>query len=588
VVNAGPEDRAAVALVERLVSTVFQGGDTAALDGLLGTGAARESCDRVLGLSSALPGGRLALDDLFGADGAVASRLTLSGVAAGGGSVRLPVFGVYRIADARIAEAFHGWDDLDLRAQLDSGPGEPVLALDDIQGNVFPGFAKDQVAVLGLRMHGVPAARAALAVLAAEVATAAEVWAFGRLFAETRARRGHEGAVQACWANAALSYPALLALAPDAELFADEAFRATAAGPRPADLLLVIAGDDEADVGRETRRLTAALAPGFTVVGEQFGAALPGELRGHEHFGFRDGISQPGVRGRHPESPHQPVTARHDPADPDHGKPGQALVWPGEFIFGYSGEGDPAGGAGPVVEAGPDWARHGSFLVYGRYRQDVAAFQRFAATAGRALPDPAGLDPRRLAALVVGRWPSGAALVAAPDHDDPALGADDDAVNDFVYRAEGPHAPADPGGLRCPYAAHIRKANIRDDLDAIAGPGAARRHRILRRGIPYGPPGADRRDRGLLFLSYQTSIVRQFEFVLDGWLDNGSLRVPGEGVDLIAGRSTLPRAFGIPVAGDGSPRIVTVRADEPFTELTDGGYFFAPGLAGLRRLAGAG
>src|SRR5205085_11081160 len=64
-------------------------------------------------------------------------------------------------------------------------------------------------------------------------------------------------------------------------------------------------------------------------------------------------------------------------------------------------------------------------------------------------------------------------------------------------------------------------------------------HRVLRRGIPFGEasdstPGRPRRDardnrptsksldqgRGLLFLAYQTSIVDQFEFIIQKWVNN--------------------------------------------------------------------
>src|SRR5437588_369889 len=48
---------------------------------------------------------------------------------------------------------------------------------------------------------------------------------------------------------------------------------------------------------------------------------------GHEHFGFKDGVSQPGIRG---------ITDPDDPiANPNQGHPGQDLLWPGEFVLGY-------------------------------------------------------------------------------------------------------------------------------------------------------------------------------------------------------------------------------------------------------------
>src|SRR3712207_8404725 len=48
-------------------------------------------------------------------------------------------------------------------------------------------------------------------------------------------------------------------------------------------------------------------------------------------------------------------------------------------------------------------------------------------------------------------------------------------------------------------------------------PGEQARHRLIRRGIPYGPPlsadAADDGGRGLLFLAYQADLARQFEHV---------------------------------------------------------------------------
>ena len=58
-----------------------------------------------------------------------------------------------------------------------------------------------------------------------------------------------------------------------------------------------------------------------------------------------------------------------------------------------------------------------------------------------------------------------------------------------VHAAEGPSviegAPADVNGERCPHFAHIRKVNLRDKL---TDQGPSFRFRMLRRGIPYGPP----------------------------------------------------------------------------------------------------
>lgn len=61
---------------------------------------------------------------------------------------------------------------------------------------------------------------------------------------------------------------------------------------------------------------------------------------------------------------------------------------------------------------------------------------------------------------------------------------------------------------RCPYASHMRKTGPRDDHPNYT------KHLMMRRGIPYGPwcgneersNGVTEQERGLLFVSYQSSI----------------------------------------------------------------------------------
>jgi len=573
--------------VRNFVEKVLDARDGAALVTTVST-AALPGCTRLLALLASFPDGRLLIEDLIAEGDVVAARITLRGTHQGslaGQPVTVPIFAMYRVADDRIVEAWQGWDALSVQDQL--ADGEPILELDEIQGNIFPGFNKDHAALLGFRITAVAAARAALAELAGQLATAAEVYAFNVLFAATLARRGREGTVRATWWNAALTFPALQALTADAERFGDSAFRQGMRARSPdglpdeyPDLLVIIASDDEGDLGDEAARCAAMLAPGFAPTFEQRGNTLPGSLRGHEHFGFLDGISQPGVRGRLPVPPYDPVTARLNPGNPDQGKPGQDLIWPGEFISGYAGQSpDEPVRPGPLRDVGPWWARNGSFLVYARFRQDVGAFRRFirdtAATLPAAEPALAGLSSDRLGAMLMGRWSSGAPLVRAPYADDPDLGDDDRVNNDFDY------AQDDPDALACPFAAHIRKANPRDDLRAAA-PGEVQQHRILRRGIPYGPPGEDDENRGLLFLSYQTSIERQFEFLFNSWLDEPDLREPGEGVDTIVGSAT---GFGLPVPDGDGRRLVSLKPGAPFSMMTGGGYFFAPSVSALRWLA---
>ena len=149
---------------------------------------------------------------------------------------------------------------------------------------------------------------------------------------------------------------------------------------------MIVASDDREDMLAEVERIRESLrnfrkndgthAPsGAHVVFKEEGANLPPPLSGHEHFGFLDGVSQPGIRGRISDDPHDVLTVRQNPKDRNQGKPGQDVLWPGEFVFGYAGQdpNKPVEEPGAIVDAGPDWARNGSFLVFRRLRQDVFA-----------------------------------------------------------------------------------------------------------------------------------------------------------------------------------------------------------------------
>jgi len=609
-------------VVQSLVDDVYRSRDAGPLDGLVAPGArdALLDCARVLALLAGFPDGRLDVDDTLNETDSVVLRLTLRGTQTGptagngptGRVVSLPVFGSYHVADGRIVDAWQVWDTRVVAGLPAPVADEPLVELDDIQGNVFPGFNKDHLTVLRFAIGDVPAARAVLATFADRVATAAEVLSFNRLYTALRSRQ-HANAVRSTWCNVALSYPALCALTSNAELFADNGFRAgmpdrmRAAGVdltswddgSGTDVLVIVASDRPDELRVQAADAVRLLGPGLRLVGQEHGSRLVGGEPRHEPFGFHDGISQPGLRGRRSDLPWEPLTARRNPVRPDEGMPGQALIWPGEFVFGYPAQ--PAAGTTTPLHRtdAPDWARNGSFLVYGRFRQDAAEFDRFtgATAAGLAATEPelADLTEERLAALLVGRWRSGAPLIRAPRADDPLLADDDCANNDFAYRtarqpmgkaarggcADGPRppAPADPDGLACPYAAHVRKANPRDDIDTAE----VLRHRMLRRGIPY-VVGSD--DQGLLFLSYQTSIERQFEFVLGQWLANPEFRAAGEGADLIVGPIVAGRPrFGLRVRDGDHIRTVPVQPDRPWTTLTGGGYYFTPSISTVKHLA---
>ena len=358
-----------------------------------------------------------------------------------------------------------------------------------------------------------------------------------------------------------------------------------AAQPIDVALLLFARGVDDL-AGLAQRELGRLGKYGLSVVGAFEGHELPGRK---EHFGFRDGISQPALRNANP------AERRPGVLEPDRS---ENTVEPGEFLFGYRNQ---YGSLvrGPEVDRSldpenhlcasatsptrRDFASDGSFLVWRQLEQHVHEFWR--AIAAQADEDRA--SRRKLAAKFLGRWPSGAPLAAAPEIEDFTL----EDENDFGYVADDPH------GFRTPFGSHIRRANPRDwhlaskPKEAIR---VAKAHRIIRRGRPYGDPVAasmdpedilrtppDRGERGLHFLGFMADIERQFELIQGTWLNGEKFGRLDDELDPMVGATPANRgAFTIqatPIRQRllGLARFVTVRG---------AAYLFMPSLRALHFL----
>jgi deferrochelatase/peroxidase EfeB len=197
-------------------------------------------------------------------------------------------------------------------------------------------------------------------------------------------------------------------------------------------------------------------------------------------------------------------------------------------------------------------------------------------------------------AKLVGRYTSGAPLERTDDQPkrfDPTKGdpsvknpaiLDAKRINNFEFAD-------DAAGKLVPRAAHIRKAYPRNEKTPQGGEADTQTHRILRRGIPYGasfregaptgsPAGADA-DRGLLFLGYQASLERQFEFVMSQWFNKTDHPKPGDGHDPVISQVSRQKSFTLP---GGRPAHLTM---QPFIFTTGGAYFFQPSISALRMLS---
>ncbi|MEZ4406633.1 MAG: Dyp-type peroxidase [Polyangiales bacterium] len=252
-----------------------------------------------------------------------------------------------------------------------------------------------------------------------------------------------------------------------------------------------------------------------------------------EHFGYRDGISQP-------------------------------LFFAHEINEKRSPNFDPSAPIGLVLARDPygfgDQA-FGSYLVFRKLAQDVPGFEK--AVGALASKVNQG-DAELTGAQIVGRFKDGTPVTRSSTPQGP--NAD---VNDFNYDGDK--------GQRCPVHAHIRKSNPRGTTP-LTSETSERSRRIVRRAIPYGPRGGT--DVGLLFMCFQHDIGHQFEFIQRIWVDDALFPrvVPPTGDDPLIGQDNTHAAQRWPVNyGSLNP---SVEFDfRSFVTLRGGEYFFAPSMS---------
>lgn len=311
------------------------------------------------------------------------------------------------------------------------------------------------------------------------------------------------------------------------------------------DAMLVLADDDAVRLAQTgIRHRQDAMAAGAVVLADEPARQLRSGAHDIEHFGYVDGISQPEfLREVGRSSAHWNASAGLD------------LVL--------------------VEEAGG--GHYGSYLVFRKLEQDVALWNDSIAELARTMK----IDPELAGALAVGRFKDGTPVV---EHE-AAQGATVPS-NDFDFSA-------DQEGLRCPFHAHIRKMNPRNE--ACGAPlDEQRRLRIARRGITYGlrpdlHPGGrpfppPRTGVGLLFMCYQADIENQFECIQSHWANDPDHCRPGSGLDPLIGQSSSheqSRGEQLWPMARGNPEKTRARLERA-VRLRGGEYFFAPSLSFLR------
>lgn len=445
--------------------------------------------------------------------------------------------------------------------------------LENLQANILKSHGRNEADHLLLRFTGSSAdVRSWLQGFADEHLTSAR-----RQLEETAAYRG-SGAAGGLVGTLYLSAGGYTALGLDARRFPEEgeAFRRGMKAQRfrllfrnrdppptsweapfrqEVHALVALAHDEAEILQAATREVQEGLRGVADVLTVERGTALRNDAgEAIEHFGFVDARSQPLFLKEDIEAEEQAEgTDRWDPSAPL-----RLVLLP-----------DPLAS---------EEESFGSYFVFRKLEEDVAGFN-----AGvRALAAELGVGEDLAGAYAVGRFKDGTPVTLQ-------FADGLRALNNFAY------LPHDPDGGRCPFHAHIRKANQRG-ANRNLSLEEERDRRIVRRGIPYGIRGPDGVSPGgpvgLLFTCFQRDIGRQFEFIQRAWVDNPNfpefLLIPGlnTGDDALIGQH--PRGVQKwPRRWDDQRRFLGRRTVNfgDYVTLRGGEYFFAPSLSFLRGVA---
>jgi Dyp-type peroxidase family len=337
---------------------------------------------------------------------------------------------------------------------------------------------------------------------------------------------------------------------------------------------------------------------GLTVIKTQTTNRIP---KAKEHFGFKDGISKPFIKGLR-----------------EYAETEKPVINAGEFVLGYKNEydnytsspfvavNDDPDDILPVLDGSKtqkDLGKNGTYLIYRQIAQDVPAFWKYMKEHSKE-PAPSSEESAiKLASKMVGRWPAGKPLVLSDD----AIDTKDSSENVFGYWKE------DPDGMKCPFGAHIRRANPRDLLlterkrstdtkltedNRDVSVEMVTKHQILRRGRLFGTPLQESMEpidlmnakddgvqRGLHFICLAGHITRQFEFIMNAWIKSPVFGGLYKDADPFSTRQAEGAHKTDEFTCPAFPVRRKYKSMPQFTYLMGGAYFFLPGIKALRYLA---
>ncbi|MFV5703286.1 pyruvate formate lyase family protein [Flavobacterium sp. XS2P12] len=327
------------------------------------------------------------------------------------------------------------------------------------------------------------------------------------------------------------------------------------------DAVILLAHDNKDILKKIQTEIESSFKTIGVILGTEFGATVRDENEfSCEPFGFRDGISNPLFLEEDIDKYSNSSNRKFD------------LRATKEIALIQ----DPGA---PTV--------YGSYVVLRKLEQNVKMFRK----AEQEIANKIGLNDNieKVGASIIGRFRNGSPLVESENPtitDDVVLNNDWDFSNDST-------------GSKCPFHAHIRKANDRgESMRTGVGFGDERYKRISRRGFTYVGNSTDNlpnlkamstideypeKGIGTLFMAFQSSISDQFERLISSNINNKDYFKPHAGVDSL---------LGVRDEGDSTYKFSngnqsTIVNLESFVTLKGGEYLFAPSITFLKSLSTA-
>ncbi|HIK09944.1 MAG TPA: peroxidase [Oscillatoriaceae cyanobacterium M33_DOE_052] len=339
---------------------------------------------------------------------------------------------------------------------------------------------------------------------------------------------------------------------------------------------LIMLGDNDLDnLQKQAIKIGAEVKIIAKVVNTEVGMILKNSKgEAIEHFGFRDGVSQPLFLKGDIEAATAQGFDKWNPSAP------LKLL----LVKDPLGKGEDS---------------YGSYCVYRKLQQDVQGFR----TAEKNLAEKlclSGKDAERAGALAIGRFRDGTPVVLAASEQNAQP-----VPNNFNY-------DDDVKGSKCPFHAHIRKANPRGDKnDRYHALEDHRQHRIVRRAVSYGEMPETRDNSlgkmeqfqkqlahlqqmklqpaagenvGLLFIGFQSDIFDQFMFIQKNWANHQQFVTYTTGLDAVIGQGNKQDPSGQKWPTEWGKDEEIEFDFYNFVTLKGGEFLFAPSISFLKNI----